>query len=58
MPLVSEIKKFFKKTILLSRRISTVRDMAFGIQMGVDLAYIGHDLLIPQKVKCQKLIRI
>ena len=58
MPLVSEIKKFFKKTILLSRRISKVRDIAFGIQMGVDLAYIGHDLLIQRKVKCQKLIRI
>jgi len=41
MPLVFEIKKFFKKTILLSGCISTGRDIASAMQMGADLAYMG-----------------
>ena len=41
MPLVSEIKSFFKKTILLSGCISTGRDIASAMQMGADLAYMG-----------------
>ena len=41
MTLVSEIKKFFKKTIILSGCISTGRDIASALQMGADIAYMG-----------------
>ena len=41
MTLVSEIKQFFDKTILLSGCISTGRDIASALQMGADLAYMG-----------------
>ena len=41
IPLVAEIKSFFKKTILLSGCISTGRDIASAMQMGADLAYMG-----------------
>lgn len=39
--LVSEIRSFFEKTILLSGCISTGRDIASAMQMGADLAYMG-----------------
>ena len=41
MPFIAEIKKFFKKTILLSGCISNGRDVASALQMGADLAYAG-----------------
>ncbi len=41
MTLVAEIKKFFKKIIILSGCISTGRDIASALQMGADLAYMG-----------------
>ena len=41
MSLVSEIKSFFDKTILLSGCISNGRDVASAMQMGADLAYLG-----------------
>lgn len=41
MTLVAEIKKFFKKTIILSGCISTGRDIASALQMGADMAYMG-----------------
>ncbi|QWX83405.1 nitronate monooxygenase [Cellulophaga sp. HaHaR_3_176] len=41
MTLVSEIKKFYHKTILLSGCISTGRDVASALQMGADMAYMG-----------------
>ena len=41
MPLVTEIKSLFKKTILLSGCISSGRDIASAMQMGADLAYMG-----------------
>ncbi|MEO9894286.1 nitronate monooxygenase [Aurantibacter sp.] len=41
MSLVAEIKKFFKKTIILSGCISTGRDIASALQMGADVAYMG-----------------
>lgn len=41
LALISEIKVFFKKTILLSGCISTGRDIASALQMGADLAYMG-----------------
>ena len=41
MPFVAEIKKFFKKTILLSGCISNGRDVASALQIGADLAYMG-----------------
>ena len=41
MSLVSEVRSFFDKTILLSGCISTGRDVASALQMGADLAYMG-----------------
>lgn len=41
MTLVSEIKRFYDKTIILSGCISTGRDIASAMQMGADLAYMG-----------------
>lgn len=41
MVLISEVKQFFHKTILLSGCISTGRDIASATQMGADLAYMG-----------------
>ena len=41
MSLITEIKAFFDKTILLSGCISTGTDIASALQMGADLAYMG-----------------
>ena len=41
MSLVSEVRSFFNKTVLLSGCISTGRDVASALQMGADLAYMG-----------------
>ncbi|PDH51706.1 MAG: nitronate monooxygenase [Cryomorphaceae bacterium MED-G14] len=41
MSLISEVRSFFKKTILLSGCISTGKDIASAMQMGADLAYMG-----------------
>jgi nitronate monooxygenase len=54
MPLVSEIKKFFKKTILLSGCISTGRDIASAMQMGADLAYMGTRFINTKESKAPK----
>lgn len=49
MTLVAEIKKFFKKTIILSGCISTGRDIASALQMGADLAYMGTRFINTQE---------
>lgn len=54
MPLVSEIKRFFKKTILLSGCISTGRDIASAMQMGADLAYMGTRFINTKESKAPK----
>lgn len=54
MPLVSEIKAFFKKTILLSGCISTGRDIASAMQMGADLAYMGTRFINTEESKAPK----
>tara|TARA_B110000263_G_C15274012_1_gene494953 strand:+ start:208 stop:1182 length:975 start_codon:yes stop_codon:yes gene_type:complete len=41
MSLITEVKKFFTKTILLSGCISNGNDIASAMQMGADLAYMG-----------------
>lgn len=41
MSLVTEVKGFFDKTILLAGCISTGTDIAAALQMGADLAYMG-----------------
>jgi len=41
MALISEVKTFFDKTIILSGCISNGRDVASAMQMGADLAYMG-----------------
>ncbi len=57
MPLVAEIKKFFKKTILLSGCISTGRDIASAMQMGADLAYMGTRFINTEESKAPKAYR-
>ncbi len=51
MTLVAEIKKFFKKTIILSGCISTGRDIASALQMGADLAYMGTRFINTEESK-------
>ena len=51
MTLVSEIKQFFKKTIILSGCISTGRDIASALQMGADLAYMGTRFINTEESK-------
>tara|TARA_B100000686_G_C16806252_1_gene990913 strand:- start:17585 stop:18559 length:975 start_codon:yes stop_codon:yes gene_type:complete len=41
IPLINEIRKFFKKTILLSGCLSSGYDIASAMQMGADFAYMG-----------------
>ena len=41
LSLVSEIRSFYDKTLLLSGCISTGRDIAAALQMGADMAYMG-----------------
>ena len=41
IPLINEIRKFFKKTILLSGCLSSGNDIASALQMGADFAYMG-----------------
>ncbi len=57
MPLVSEIKKIFKKTILLSGCISTGKDIASAMQMGADLAYMGTRFINTEESKAPKEYR-
>lgn len=51
MTLVAEIKKIFKKTIILSGCISTGRDIASALQMGADLAYMGTRFINTEESK-------
>ena len=57
MPLVSEIKSFFKKTILLSGCISSGRDIASAMQMGADLAYMGTRFINTKESKAPEAYR-
>lgn len=57
MPLVAEIKRFFKKTILLAGTISTGRDIASALQMGADLAYMGTRFINTQESKAPQEYR-
>ena len=41
IPLINEIRNFFKKTILLSGCLSSGKDIASALQMGADFAYMG-----------------
>ena len=54
MPLITEIKKFFKKTVLLAGCISTGRDIASAMQMGADLAYMGTRFINTKESKAPK----
>ena len=60
MPFISEVRSFFKKTILLSGCISSGRDIASAIQMGADLAYLGTRFINTVESKadedCKKMI--
>lgn len=51
MSLIAEVKKIFKKTILLSGCISTGRDIASALQMGADLAYMGTRFINSEESK-------
>ncbi len=54
MPFISEVRSFFKKTILLSGCISSGRDIASAIQMGADLAYLGTRFINTTESKAGK----
>jgi nitronate monooxygenase len=41
VPFITEIRSFYKKTILLSGCLSNGQDVASAMQMGADLAYMG-----------------
>jgi nitronate monooxygenase len=41
IPFITEIRSFYKKTILLSGCMSNGQDVASAMQMGADLAYLG-----------------
>ena len=41
MAMISLIRDFFKKTIILSGSLSSGRDIASALQMGADIAYMG-----------------
>jgi nitronate monooxygenase len=41
VPFITEIRSFYKKTILLSGCLSNGQDVASAMQMGADLAYLG-----------------
>ncbi|WP_036380559.1 nitronate monooxygenase family protein [Muricauda sp. MAR_2010_75] len=51
MSLVTEVKKFFDKTIILSGCISNGRDIASAMQMGADLAYMGTRFINTEESK-------
>lgn len=57
MTLVAEIKKFFRKTIILSGCISTGRDIASAMQMGADLAYMGTRFINTKESKAPEAYR-
>ena len=57
MPFVSEIKKIFNKTILLSGCISNGRDIASAMQMGADLAYMGTRFINTKESKAPEAYR-
>ena len=54
IPFVAEIKKFFKKTILLSGCISNGRDVASALQIGADLAYMGTRFINTKESKASE----
>ncbi len=60
MSLITEVKKIFHKTIILSGCISTGRDVASAMQMGADLAYMGTRFINTEESKAtdeyQKMI--
>nr|WP_299072077.1 nitronate monooxygenase family protein [uncultured Allomuricauda sp.] len=57
MSLIAEVKKIFKKTILLSGCISTGRDIASAMQMGADLAYMGTRFINSEESKAPEEYR-
>jgi nitronate monooxygenase len=57
MPFVTEIKSFFKKTIILSGCISSGRDIASALQMGADLAYMGTRFINTKESKAPEEYR-
>ena len=57
MPFITEIKQFFKKTILLSGCISNGRDVASALQMGADLAYMGTRFINTKESKATEEYR-
>ncbi|TXN37929.1 nitronate monooxygenase [Flagellimonas hymeniacidonis] len=57
MSLIAEVKKIFKKTILLSGCISTGRDIASAMQMGADLTYMGTRFINSEESKAPEEYR-
>jgi nitronate monooxygenase len=55
--MISLIKSFFNKTIILSGAISNGRDIASALQMGADIAYMGTRFINTKKVWLRKGIK-
>jgi nitronate monooxygenase len=51
--LVSEVRKFFNKTLILAGAISTGRDIAAARMMGADFAYMGTRFIATQESRAQ-----
>jgi len=51
--LVSEIRQFFDKTVLLAGCLSTGRDVATAQMMGADMAYIGTRFIATKEAMAQ-----
>ncbi len=54
IPLISEVKSFFDKTVLLSGCMSNGRDVASALQMGADLAYMGTRFINTEESKAEE----
>lgn len=57
MTLVAEVRKFYKKTLILSGCISSGRDIASAMQMGADLAYMGTRFINTKESKAPEAYR-
>ena len=54
IPFITEVRSFYKKTILLSGCLSSGQDVASAMQMGADLAYMGTRFINTTEAKVEQ----
>ncbi len=54
IPFITEVRSFYKKTILLSGCLSSGQDIATAMQMGADLAYMGTRFINTTEAKVEQ----